>query len=56
MPALLSSFESRPGMGVLGEVGGRMVVMGSARMIRDSGMDPGPLEEQADRLSALGSR
>jgi Cu+-exporting ATPase len=53
-PALLSSFESRPGMGVLGEVGGRMVVMGSARMIRDSGMDPGPLEEQADRLSALG--
>ena len=48
------SFESRPGRGVEGVVGGRRSVVGNDTLLRESGVDPSDLREAADRLSAEG--
>ncbi len=49
------SFESRPGRGVEGVVGGRRSVVGNDALLRESGVDPpSDLREAADRLSASG--
>jgi Cu+-exporting ATPase len=47
-------FEARPGAGAAGVVQMRRVLVGSARLMRDSGLDVGPLEREADRLRELG--
>jgi Cu+-exporting ATPase len=44
------SFQSRTGLGVEGRVAGRAVAIGSAAMLREQGVEPGPLEERADAL------
>jgi Cu+-exporting ATPase len=44
------SFQSRTGRGVEGRVEGHSVAVGSPAMLRDLGMDVGPLQERADTL------
>ena len=48
------SFESRPGRGVEGVVGGRRAAVGNDALLRESTVDPSDLREAADRLSAEG--
>ena len=56
-PALLSlatEFEAVPGRGVRALVDGRRVVVGSAALMREAGVDVAPLEAEHARLTALG--
>ena len=48
------SFESRPGQGVEGAVGGRRAAVGNAALLRARGDDSAALDEAADRLSGEG--
>jgi P-type Cu+ transporter len=43
-----SGFESRTGKGVIGTIEGREVALGNAALMRDVGIDPGPVEAKAD--------
>ena len=47
-------FEARPGAGASGVVQLRQVLVGSARLMADHGIDVGALEREADRLRELG--
>jgi len=47
-------FESVPGKGVLGEVGGERIALGNRALLEDLEIDPGELEGQAKVLSAEG--
>ena len=47
-----TGFEARSGHGVSAEVGGRGVAIGSARMMRELGLDVGAFSEAADQLAA----
>jgi len=47
-------FESRPGKGVAGRVGGRSVAIGNAALLSEVGVDPRGLEVCAANLSAEG--
>jgi Cu+-exporting ATPase len=49
-PAEVGDFQSLPGKGVLGTVEGHRVVVGSAALLAEQGIDVGPLR---DRLEAL---
>jgi Cu+-exporting ATPase len=49
-----TSFESITGKGVTGEVGGRRVALGNARLLESLGVDPGPLAERAEALRKEG--
>ena len=56
-PALLplaTAFEAVPGRGVRATVDGRRVVVGSAALMREAGVDLAPLEAEHARLTALG--
>ena len=48
-------FDSPVGKGVLGQVDGRPVLLGSARFLREQGVDPTALEAEADALRADGA-
>jgi heavy metal translocating P-type ATPase len=48
------SFESRPGQGVEGIVGGRRAAIGTAALLRALKVDSAALDESADRLSGEG--
>ena len=48
------SFRSRTGRGVEGRVEGRSVAIGNPAMLRELGIDPGPLADQADALRREG--
>jgi Cu+-exporting ATPase len=50
----VEGFASRAGRGVLGRVEGRAVVLGNGLMMVEEGVDPSPMEEQAERLRANG--
>jgi Cu+-exporting ATPase len=50
-----SDFRAVPGKGVHGPVEGRPVVVGTARFLRDRGVDPAPLLERAEALRARGA-
>ena len=55
LPALeLSGFESFPGRGVRGIVGGTTLLAGNGALLAEHGVDPGPLEADAERLRAAG--
>ncbi|HET8723472.1 MAG TPA: heavy metal translocating P-type ATPase, partial [Anaeromyxobacteraceae bacterium] len=45
-----SGFAYRPGLGVEGVVDGRRVAVGTASLLRELGVDPGPVEARADAL------
>jgi Cu+-exporting ATPase len=54
VPAAVEGFEARPGRGVLGKVGGQRAAVGNLELMRELGVEPGTLEERADRLTAQG--
>ncbi len=47
-------FESLTGLGVTGRAAGRRVAVGNRGLLSSAGMDPGPLEEQAEHLRRQG--
>jgi Cu+-exporting ATPase len=49
-----SHFEAIPGRGVRAAVEGRQVIVGSAAMMREWGVDVGPLAVESARLTTLG--
>ena len=49
------AFESATGIGVRGSVDGRAVVLGNTALLRDAGVDVGPLAKDAERLRGDGS-
>ena len=53
LPAV-AEFESRTGRGVLGLVDGHRVAVGNAALLRELGIDEGPLAAQAAGLAAQG--
>jgi Cu+-exporting ATPase len=50
----VTGFESRTGKGVVGWVGGCRVAVGNLALMRDIGVDPGPLAARADAIAAAG--
>ena len=52
--ALATAFEAVPGRGVRATVDGRRVLVGSAALMREAGVDLAPLEAEHARLTALG--
>ncbi len=50
----VSEFAATAGLGVEGVVDGRRVVVGTARLLRDRGIDPTALLDQADAIAADG--
>jgi P-type Cu+ transporter len=52
--AAVTAFEALPGRGVRGVVGGRVVVLGNARLFADLGVDAAALEARAAAARALG--
>ena len=50
-----ADFSSVTGKGVTGNVGGRIVSLGNAAMMRDQGVTLGDLEERADELRREGA-
>jgi Cu+-exporting ATPase len=51
---LATSFEAVPGRGVRATIDGRLVIVGSEALMRESGVDIAPLEADRARLTALG--
>ncbi|HHM06304.1 MAG TPA: copper-translocating P-type ATPase [Gammaproteobacteria bacterium] len=49
-----TDFAAVPGNGVSGRVGGREVLLGNARLMRERGIDSTPLQEQWNRLAGEG--
>jgi len=49
-----TEFESLTGRGVRGRVEGKTVALGNRRLLKELGVDPGPLAERADALRAEG--
>ena len=54
LPPLATAFEAVPGRGVRATVDGRRVLVGSAALMREAGVDLAPLEAEHARLTALG--
>jgi Cu+-exporting ATPase len=50
----VEDFNSLTGRGVMGTVSGRKVILGNAVLLREQGIDPAPLLDDADRLRAQG--
>ena len=48
------AFESRTGLGVAGRVGGRRILVGSARLLESEGIDLSPVAEEIARFSEEG--
>ena len=49
-----SSFETRGGKGVVAQVGGRRILVGTPTLLSEEGVDPEPLRAGWDRLSGEG--
>ncbi len=52
--ALATDLHAVPGRGLRGTVDGRAVLLGSARMMTEAGIDTGPLAARAEALAASG--
>ena len=52
--AAAADFQSVPGKGVFGTVGGRAVVLGNAALLAEHGVDAGPARERAESLRREG--
>jgi Cu+-exporting ATPase len=50
----VAGIRARPGLGVEGRVGGERLLLGSARLLRAEGLDPGPLAADAEALARDG--
>ena len=55
MPSPVTGFTALPGRGVSGTVDGRLLKLGSARLLREEGLAPGPLAARADALAGAGN-
>jgi Cu+-exporting ATPase len=53
-PAVVGEFDSTPGKGVRGTVGGRSVAIGNRALLDEAGVDPGELAGAADGMRAEG--
>ncbi|HMF09068.1 MAG TPA: heavy metal translocating P-type ATPase [Thermoanaerobaculia bacterium] len=53
LPAV-TAFQSRPGLGVEGAIGGRAVLVGSPRLFEQEGIALGSLSEEVERFSSEG--
>ncbi|KAA0594758.1 Cu+-exporting ATPase [Azospirillum lipoferum] len=53
-PEPVSDFRALAGRGVAGTVAGRRLQLGNARVVAETGLQPGPLAEPADALAASG--
>ena len=53
LPAV-ENFESKTGRGVVGSVGGRRVVVGGPKLLRDEGVDFSTVAEEMERFAAEG--
>ncbi|TBR12786.1 MAG: heavy metal translocating P-type ATPase [Lysobacter sp.] len=51
----VQGFVSETGLGVRGQVGGRAVLLGNTRLMRDSGIDIGMLDAEAERWRGQGA-
>ena len=51
----VEDFDSPSGRGAVGKVDGRVVALGSARFMKEHGIDTGPLAARADALRAEGA-
>jgi Cu+-exporting ATPase len=51
----VENFDSPSGRGAIGKVDGRVVALGSARFMKERGIEPGPLAARADALRAEGA-
>ncbi|GFE77477.1 copper-translocating P-type ATPase [Novosphingobium sp. TCA1] len=51
----VSAFEAHTGLGITGNVDGRVVAVGNADQMRKVGADPSPLREQGERRRAEGA-
>ncbi|HEY7765194.1 MAG TPA: heavy metal translocating P-type ATPase [Aestuariivirgaceae bacterium] len=51
----VTNFESVTGKGAKGRVGGRFVVLGNARLMREAGLEIAPLAEQAETFRGQGA-
>ncbi len=49
-----SSFEAKPGRGAIGEVAGKRVAIGNARLFAEAGIDARAIEAEADRARRAG--
>ncbi len=49
--ATLTDFDSVTGRGVLAHVDGRRILIGNQRLLTDAGIDPAPLQADAERLA-----
>ena len=54
-PSPVTGFTALPGRGVSGTVDGRLLKLGSARLLREEGLAPGPLAARADALAGAGN-
>lgn len=53
--AAVQNFDAPAGKGVTGDVDGHHVVIGNLRIMREAGIEPGPIEAEAGRLSSEGA-
>ncbi len=51
----VENFATRPGLGVLGEIDGKKIGVGSAEFLASLGADAGGLEKQAEELAGQGA-
>jgi len=51
----VQDFDAPVGKGVTGSVGGRRLVIGNARILREANIEPGPLGAEADQLRKDGA-
>ena len=54
LPSPATAFEAIPGRGVRATIDGRLVIVGSEALMRESGVDVSRLEAERARLAALG--
>lgn len=54
-PLAVSGLQALPGRGLAGTVGGRALLLGSARLMQESGVDLAPLQARAAALAADGN-
>ena len=54
-PSPVTGFTALPGRGVSGTVDGRLLKLGSARLLGEEGLTPGPLAARADTLAGEGN-
>lgn len=53
-PSPVEAFEALPGLGASATIGGRKILIGSPRLLRDAGVNPDPLAKSTDAWAGSG--